>query len=306
MSFAAFVETILAAVAALSGPPAEHRPQVPALSAREKAALLVVSGLPAPDGVGGVIVRAWDRNAPRPRDALVFVDQEGGSASAFPELPPDLAASEYDGKAAAFSAGRATGVALRREGVHVDLAPVLDASGGPLGSRHFRDPSFGVAFARGLAAGGAGACAKHFPGLGSASTSTDNAPRVHARVQADELSAFRAAIDAGVPCVMLSHGLYEGFKNERAVVSPTAYRMLRRFQFDGIAITDSLSIVRGPWPRLWAREAILAGADLILFTSPYDARRAIRALIPLARLGRLDERLERVTRFRASFGLTTP
>jgi beta-N-acetylhexosaminidase len=300
------VEAILAALASLSGPPAEHQPQVPALSARDKAALLVVSGLPAPDGVSGVLVREWDRDAPRPPEALVFVDQEGGSASAFPELPPNLTASEYDRKAAAFASGRATGAALRREGVHVDLAPVLDASGGPLGSRHFRDPSFGVAFARGLAAGGVGACAKHFPGLGSASVSTDNAPRVHARVRADELAAFRAAIQAGVPCIMLSHGLYEGFRNERAVVSPTAYRMLRRLGFPGIAITDSLSIVRGPWPRLWARQAVLAGADLILFTSPDDARGAIRALIPLARVGRLDGHVERVVRFRASFGLTTP
>ena len=305
MALAAFVETLLAAVGALLAPAPSPPPALASLTAEEKAALVVVSGLPAPRGVAGVLVQDWSRNTPRPPGALVFVDQEGAGAKAFPELPPFMQASAYRDRRQAFDAGRATGSALRRHGVHVDLAPVLDAASGPLGSRHFRDGPLGVAFARGLAAGGAGACVKHFPGLGSAATSTDSRPRVRARLRRDELTAFRAAITAGVPCVMLSHALYPGFRNERAVVSPTAYRLLRDTGFDGVAITDSLSVVRGPWPRRWAREAISAGADLVLFTSADDARRAIRALLPLARSGALDPHVARVVRFRAAFGLSS-
>ena len=37
--------------------PAPAQPQLPTLTPREKAALVVVSGLPAPRGVAGVIVR---------------------------------------------------------------------------------------------------------------------------------------------------------------------------------------------------------------------------------------------------------
>ena len=59
-----------------------------ALTPQQKAALVVVSGLPAPAGVGGVIVQRYDRNASRPAGGLVFVDQEGGDVRAFRELPP--------------------------------------------------------------------------------------------------------------------------------------------------------------------------------------------------------------------------
>src|SRR5829696_3626893 len=84
-----------------------------ALSPQEKAALVVVSGLPAPSGVGGVIVRRWDTRAPRPRGALVFVDQEGGEARAFRDAAPGRPASSYGSRAEALAAGRATRAGLR-------------------------------------------------------------------------------------------------------------------------------------------------------------------------------------------------
>ena len=302
MGFGALFQAVLAALA----PPAEPPDPVAALTPREKAALVVVSGLPAPDGVGGVIVRRWDRDARRPAGALVYVDQEGGEARAYPELPPGPWAAELASVADAFAAGRATGRALRREGVHVDFAPVLDEPDGPLGARHFARPSFGVAFGRGLGAGGAGACAKHFPGLGSAEISTDERPRVLARVRPSELDAFREAIRAGVPCVMVSHALYGRFGGVRAIAAPGAYRLLRTLGFRGLAITDSLSIVRGRWPVVWARQAMRAGADAVLFTSPEDARGAVAALLPLARRGLLDPAVARVLDFRRDFGLPDP
>jgi beta-N-acetylhexosaminidase len=264
------------------------------LTPQEKAALVVVSGLPAPPGVGGVLVQRWNARAPRPKDALVFVDQEGGEVRAFADTPPSRPASWYRSAADAAAAGRATRRALRRRGVHVDLAPVLDLRG-PLGSRHFRRPELGVAFARGL---GDAACAKHFPGLGTAAFSTDERPHVDARIRAVDLEPFRAAIRAGVGCVMTSHAFYGGARY-RASISPETYTRLRRLGFDGVAITDSLSIVRTAPVERWSRQAIRAGADLLLFTSPAHARRAIAALGPLARAGELDVSVARVLRFRS-------
>ena len=263
--------------------------------------MVVVSGLPAPRGVAGVIVRRWDRDAPRPRGALVFVDQEGGEARAFPQLPPTLWPSAYTSAAQARAAGRATGRSLRRAGVHGDFAPVLDASDGPrpLGARHFRRPELGISFARGLADARVAACAKHFPGLGSAADSTDNRPHVPARLRQGELRAFRGAIRAGVPCVMTSHAFYDGSRF-RASIERRTYRLLRSMGFRGVAITDSLSIVSRP-PSYWPRMAIRAGADLLLFTSPEHARRAIASLIPLARRGELDVHVQRVLRFRRAY-----
>lgn len=302
MPFAALAEAVLALVAA-PAPPEQPPDDVARMAPRQKAALVVVSGLPAPRGVGGVLVRRWDRTAPRPRDALVFVDQEGGLVRAFPALPPYQDASSYASRREAAVAGRAAGRALRAAGVHVDLAPVLDAVSGPLGPRHFRRPELGTAFARGLEAGGTTACPKHFPGLGSAQLSTDDAPRVRARVLRVELHAFRAAIRGGARCIMVSHAFYGRFGAGRALTAPPAYRLLRRLGFEGVAVTDSLSVVQGRWPVRWARDAALAGADLLLFTSPQDARRAVRGLVPLARRGVLDDAVRRVIRLRLSLGL---
>ena len=177
--FSAFAQAFAAALG-LAGPPAPD--PAASLSPLAKARLVVVSGLPAPAGVGGVIVQRSSLGEPHPANTLVVVDQEGGDASAFADAPPLWVAAAYTAEAEALAAGRATGRALRQRGVDVDLAPVLDAPTGPLGSRHFRRPELGLAFARGLAAGGVAACVKHFPGLGSAATSTDLRPYVPARL----------------------------------------------------------------------------------------------------------------------------
>lgn len=270
------------------------------LTPREKAALVVVSGLPAPKGVAAVIVRRWDRTASRPEGALAVTDQEGGTVKTFPELPPWRPASGFATTRDAYASGRDTGLALRAASVDVDLAPVLDSSDGPLGSRHFRRADLGIAFARGLESVGVAACVKHFPGLGSAPISTDDRPHVDARVRARELAGFRAAVRAGVPCVMTSNAFYDGARF-RASISPATYRLLRATGFRGVAITDSLSIVRVAPVERWSRQAVRAGADLLLFTSADHARRAIAALIPLARAGELDVHVARVLRFRARY-----
>ena len=270
------------------------------LTPQQKAALVVVSGLPAPPRVGGVLVQVWSRDKPRPSGALVFADQEGGSVRAFPHLPPLKNARAFDGKREAFLSGRATALALRRAGVGVDLAPVLDLPDGPLGARQFRIPFYGIAFARGLADGGAGACAKHFPGLGSLRYSTDERPYVRGRVREADLAPYRAAVEAGVPCVMVGHGIYPTLGPRRAVLEPSTYRLLRSLGFDGVVITDSLSVVHGR-AAAWAPVAARAGADLLLVNDPADAARAIRALVPLARRGELDVHVRRVLRFRSAF-----
>jgi beta-N-acetylhexosaminidase len=271
------------------------------LTPQQKAGLLVVSGLPAAPFAGGVIVRQWDRDQPRPRAALAYADQEGGTVKTFPSIPPWRAAAQVRSKEDAYAAGVETARGLRSVGVGVDLAPVLDLPDGPLGSRQFASPFFGVAFARGLAAGGAAACAKHFPGLGSLPISTDERLSVHGRLRDRDLAPYRAAVEAGVPCVMVGHGIYANLGRRRAVLDPAAYRLLRGLGFDGVAITDSLGVLGSDLAPLWAVEAVRAGADLVLFPKSADAARAIHALVPLARRGELDEHVGRVLRFRARF-----
>jgi beta-N-acetylhexosaminidase len=228
---------------------------------------------------------------------ITFADQEGGLVHAVRGAPSASAAS-YRTVSAAAAGVPATARALHRAGVDVDFAPVFDTADGPLGSRQFARPGLAAAFARGL---GRRACAKHFPGLGSAPISTDERPHVDARIRPRDLAPYRTAIRAGLDCVMVSNAFYGGARY-RATLEPATYRLLRRLGFDGIAVTDSLSLVRSAPVERWAPQAIRAGADIVLFTSPAHARRAVRALLPLARRGELDEHVRRVLRFRAALG----
>lgn len=88
----------------------------------------------------------------------------------------------------------------------------------------------------------------------------------------------------------------------RASLEPSTYRRLRRLGFHGVAVTDSLSLVRSAPVERWATQAARAGADLLLFTSPAHARRAVRALVPLARRGELDRHVARILRLRGAVG----
>ena len=276
--------------------------EVAAMTPQEKAAAVVVAGMPAGSGFGGVLVRQWNVELPRPHGSLVFADQEGGTAKTFQALAPWRAASQYRSSTEALRAGRATAAALRRAGVHATFAPVLDLPDGPLGSRHFSRPEYGVAFARGL---GRAACAKHFPGLGSTPVSTDEA-RVYGVLRTRDLAPFRAAIRAGLPCVMVGHAIYPRLGSRRASFEPKTYGLLRELGFDGVAVTDSLGVLGSPYAPFWARLALRAGADLVLTTSARDATRIVAALVPLARAGELDEKLVRVLRYRRSLGMPAP
>ena len=278
----------------LSGSP---QAEVAAMTPIQKAHAVVVAGMPAPAGFAGVLVRQWTTDVPRPRGALTFADQEGGLVKTFAALPPFRAASSYRSSAEAFAAGRDTAAALRRAGVHADFAPVLDLPDGPLGSRHFARPEFGVAFARGL---GKAACVKHFPGLGSTPKSTDEA-RVYGVLRAQDLAPFRASIRAGVPCVWSRTRSIRASAPDapRSSPRPTGSPEPRLPRGRDHRLARDPGSPHAPY---WARLAIEAGADLVLTTSARDAERMATALLPLARSGALDAKLVRVAARRGQPG----
>lgn len=275
--------------------------------------------------VSGVIL--FDRNAgtrravrrltaelqsiPRPpavdRPLLVTVDQEGGLVRRLPG-PPYAAADEIGarGPAAAERVGRATGESLREMGVNVDLAPVLDL-GRPgfaiteerraFGRRPGAVSDRGVAFARGLAAAGVAATAKHFPGLGGARLNTDDAVQrvgLSARtLRGADQRPFAGFSDAGGQLVMLSTAIYPALSHKPAAFSPAIAtgELRERLGFQGVSITDALGTVSARAIGGAARTAMAAaraGADLVLFTDLRSADRAQRALARGLREGSLD------------------
>lgn len=227
-------------------------------------------------------------------EVLVAVDQEGGAARAVPWAGPVLAQYAARDAGAVRSATRQAGAVLRAAGVTVALAPVADAAAGSsafIAARAFagsvqRVASLVAAAVRGFRAGGVLSAAKHFPGLGAATTNTDDAPAVVPG--RPELGPFRAAIAAGVPLIMVGHGLYPRLDPQRiASQSPVVLRTVlrERLGFRGAVMTDSLearAVLARSSLETAAIRSLRAGADLLLTTGPGSWIRIDRALVAAA------------------------
>ena len=238
---------------------------------------------------------------------LVMVDQEGGLVKRV-SGPPNASAGEMGDRGAAFSRaqGRSTAANLRRLGVNIDLAPVLDVArpGGDIaetergfGSTPERVASTAVPFAIALQQGGVAATGKHFPGFGDARGNTDvGAQRIGLSKQAlrrlDE-APYRPFIAGGGRLVMLSTAIYPAFSSDPAALArPIATGELReRLGFEGVSITDALDTpaVRSfGGPAKASIAAARAGTDLLLFTDLGAAETAHRALVAGLHAGTLD------------------
>ncbi len=241
---------------------------------------------------------------------LVMVDQEGGDVKRLKNGPPtvspaDLGKSGDQGQAR--DQGQQTGAFLRGLGVNVDLAPVLDVAhqntADTIRSRTFGSnpdtvATVGVAFAQGLQDGGAVATAKHFPGLGYATVNTDDNAVTIAATSGElqnDLTPFKAAVEAGVGMVMVSTASYPTLGAKKpAALSPTIVKNLLRGQlgFDGVVITDDLEgqAVSGTLPPALAGiGALRAGDDLLLYAkSAKTSATAFGQLVKEVKSGQLD------------------
>ena len=134
----------------------------------------------------------------------------------------------------------------------------------------------GVAFLRGLRQAGVAATAKHFPGLGRVTGNTDLTAGVVDPVTAPGdpyLGSFQAAIDAGVPFVMVSLASYPRIDPRHlAVFSSRTMRTLlrKRMHFGGVIISDDMgaaAAVASLSPAARAISFLNAGGDMILSES---------------------------------------
>jgi beta-N-acetylhexosaminidase len=273
------------------------------------------------------LIEAARAAAPAEAPPVVAVDQEGGRVVRLREpltvLPPARTLGRIDRPDLTEEAGRLVGAELRALGFTLDLAPVLDVDTNPaspvIGDRSFGpDPDLvvghGLAFARGLRAGGVFPCGKHFPGHGDATLDSHRAlPRVEhdlERLERVELEPFRAWAWAGLGPLMTAHVVFPALDPDRpATCSPRILRdLLRgRLRFRGVVLSDDLEMGAvnevGGAPAV-ALAAIGAGADGLLVCRDAAARGAVRTA--LARAARSDPatagRLEKVGAALASLG----
>lgn len=242
---------------------------------------------------------------------FVATDQEGGlvrvlQGPGFSPIPSALVQGRWSPGRLRTAAARWAGE-LRRAGVNLDLAPVLDTVPSPRAARH-NPPigaydrqygytpravaAHGVAFARGLADGRVAAAVKHFPGLGRVRANTDTAAHVVDRVTRPDdpyLRPFRAAVEAGVPVVMMSTARYTRLDHRQpAAFSPYVIGELLRgdLGFGGVVISDDLAHAKQVGalpPAERALRFLAAGGDLVLSVDPAPVPAMYRAVLARAR-----------------------
>lgn len=231
---------------------------------------------------------------------LIATDQEGGGvvrALDVPYSPGTMLLGAADDCELTRRVAAATARGLRAMGVNVDFAPVADVNNNPrnpvIGDRAFgsepeRVARHVVAFVQGLQAEGVAATVKHFPGHGDTGVDSHLAlphlevPR--ARLEAVEFAPFRAAIAAGVACVMSYHGVVPALEPELpATLSRRVMTGVLRDElgFDGVSLTDALemqAIAQRFGPAEAVVRALAAGVDLPLYdvhTGPVRTHEAI-------------------------------
>lgn len=260
---------------------------------------------------------------------LIGVDEEGGRVvrmSSNPALAPEPFPSqrslyEKGGIPAVLENDTRKIAMLSEYGVNVNFAPVCDLSQNPEDYIYSRTLSGdGGRAAECIAANVAlynekntGCVLKHFPGYG-ANADTHKGVSVDHRtldeLRSNDLIPFRAGIDAGAPCVMLSHNIVSCVDAEKpASLSGPWHKLLREeLGFDGCIITDDLvmqAIVQFCDSGSAAVNAVLAGNDLLCSS---DFENQYPAVLQALRDGvlteeRIDESVLRILRWKERLGL---
>lgn len=264
----------------------------------------------AVDEEGGTVVRIADNEA--------FGAQDVGDASALGSAGETEAAKRAAEQIADY---------LMPLGFNLDFAPVADVvdplRSDTMGLRSFSsDAAVAADMVRAEVEGFRDkkmlCCAKHFPGIGAAAgDSHEGAITIEAtneELETVDLVPFRAAIEAGVPMIMVGHVSLPnivGDSTPAPLSSAVVQGMLRdSLGYTGIIVTDSLSmgaITDYYTPAEAAVAALKAGCDIPLMPERLDeAYQGVLSAVQVGELTeeRLDESLTRIlTAKQEYFGL---
>ena len=248
----------------------------------------------AVDEEGGTVVRVADNEA--------FGAQDVGDASALGSAGDTEAAKRAAEQIADY---------LMPLGFNLDFAPVADVvnplRSDTMGLRSFSsDAAVAADMVRAEVEGFRDkkmlCCAKHFPGIGAAAgDSHEGAITIEAtseELETVDLVPFRAAIEAGVPMIMVGHVSLPniiGDSTPAPLSSTVVQGMLRdSLGYTGVVVTDSLSmgaITNYYTPAEAAVAALKAGCDIPLMPERFDE--AYQGVLDAVQAGKLtEERLD--------------
>lgn len=228
-----------------------------------------------------------------------------------------------------YKMGLEVGRQLKRTGLHVNFAPVVDvnnnAANPVINFRSFGEDRYNVTaksyqYMRGMQEAGIMTSAKHFPGHGDTDVDShlDLPVITHSRARLDsiEMYPFKALIDRGITGVMVAHlsvPKLDPRPNRPTTLSrPTITRILRdSLGFEGLVYTDALEM-KGVTKHFEAgqveAEAVKAGADILCL--PEDlaaARREIKRYVTRGEIPKeqLTASIKRILRAKYRLGLTS-
>lgn len=240
---------------------------------------------------------------------LISTDQEGGRVvrivDGVTQFPGAMALGQAGDPRYAEAVGFMTGFELRRLGLPLVLAPVLDVNNNPanpvintrsFGSTPERVSETAVAYMRGVRRSLAIPVVKHFPGHGNTDTDSHLAlPQIDrpiAELEKVELVPFKRAIADGAEAVMTAHILFRALDPDRpATLSPLILKGLLREKlgFKGIILSDAMemhAVAKRYSKRDAARMAFEAGVDVILITGP-SSKEMYEGMLSLFQKGEL-------------------
>lgn len=291
--------------------------------------ILFARNVVAPDQVAEVAREAQTLAQELP--LWVSVDQEGGRVARlkapFTVWPPMMTLGRSGDEALAERFARALAAELKAVGISLDYTPVLDILTNPknpvIGDRALAERAEDVArlgrrIITTLQGAGIAACGKHFPGHGDTSTDSHHElPLVEHppdRIEAVELTPFRAAIEADVASIMTAHILIPAYDTAQpATLSKAIVDMLlkKRLGYSGLVLTDDIEM-KAISARYGVPEAtvgaIAAGCDAVLMcgTSQEPQFAALEAVIRAVEDGtlpltRVEDALARHRRVKERF-----
>ncbi len=207
-----------------------------------------------------------------------------------------------------YQMGYDIGRQLRRVGVHINFAPVVDVNNNPMNpvinSRSFGEDRLNVArkgllYSQGLRDAGVVAAFKHFPGHGDTDTDSHlSLPVIKhnlSRLDSLELFPFKYGIENGISGIMSAHLSIPALDSTPNLPSSLSTKIIRDFlrsdlKFDGLVFTDALGM-KGVSSYFKPGEteamAFMAGNDVLLM--PQDVPKAINGILNWINEGKISE-----------------
>jgi len=247
--------------------------------------------------------------------SFIGIDQEGGQIERLPHwlFPTGINPVVYGLKGEVSfceAVNREVAARMRWLGITLNFTPTVDLN------RERQNPVIGqraygqsvaqvLPYARAVMeahhASGVVPVAKHFPGHGSGSVDSHLDLPVFEAWQSDELDPYQALIEAGLPAVLIAHGLYPKLYKDLSgpmvpstLSYPVVTELLRnQLGFQGVVLTDDMTmgaISERLDPVESALAALEAGCDMLVYRRAQPEAIAVyTALLKRIQSGRLSE-----------------